>query len=146
MRADGVAQVHLLVRELLRMGASQIKIATGGGVSSLYDPLDVTQYTQEEVEAAVADAENWGTYVSTHTFTDGATQMALRAGVKSVEHGFLLTEPKLLAVQRLYMHRTTKARIICAMPRASLRSILLICACSTARMCRVSTQITGRPA
>src|SRR6516162_6452169 len=32
------------------------------------------------------------------------------------------------------------------MPRASLRSVLLICAFSTARMCRVSTQITGKPA
>jgi len=37
-------------------------------------------------------------------------------------------------------------RIICAMPRASLRSVLLICAFNTARMCRVSTQITGKPA
>jgi imidazolonepropionase-like amidohydrolase len=95
MRADGVNQVHLRVRELLRMGASQIKIATGGGVSSLYDPLDVTEYTPEEVEAAVADAANWGTYVASHTFTDRATQMAIRAGVKSVEHGFLLHEATL---------------------------------------------------
>src|SRR5262249_45221664 len=42
--------------------------------------------------------------------------------------------------------RYSPARIICAMPRASLRSVLLICAFSTARMCRVSTQITGKPA
>src|SRR6478672_3623644 len=38
------------------------------------------------------------------------------------------------------------ARIICAMPRASLRSVLLICAFSTACMCRVSTQTTGNSA
>ena len=38
------------------------------------------------------------------------------------------------------------ARIICAIPRASLRSVLLICACNAARMCRVSTQIAGKPA
>ena len=36
--------------------------------------------------------------------------------------------------------------IICTMPRASLRSVLLICAFNAARMCRVSTQITGKPA
>src|SRR6516165_5020731 len=42
--------------------------------------------------------------------------------------------------------RSSPTRIICAMPRASLRSVLLICAFSTARMCRVSTQITGKPA
>lgn len=95
MRADGVDQVLLRVREALRMGASQIKISTGGGVSSLYDPLDVTEYTQAEVEAAVAAAQNWGTYVSTHSFTDRATQMAIRGGVKSIEHGFLLNEETL---------------------------------------------------
>lgn len=95
MRADGVAQVRLRVREALRMGASQIKIATGGGVSSLYDPLDVTEYSEEEVRAAVEEAENWNTYVAVHSFTDRATQMAIRAGAKSVEHGFLLGEETL---------------------------------------------------
>lgn len=95
MRADGVDQVTLRTRELLREGASQIKIATGGGVSSLYDPLDVTEYTPAEVEAAVTAARNWGTYVAAHTFTDGATQMAIRAGIKTVEHGFLLTDSTL---------------------------------------------------
>jgi len=95
MRADGVDQVTLRVRENLRMGASQIKIATGGGVSSLYDPLDVSEFDPEEIAAAVAAAENWGTYVATHTFTDRATQIAIEAGIKSVEHGFLLSEETL---------------------------------------------------
>ena len=72
MRADGVDQVTLRVRENLRMGASQIKLATGGGVSSLYDPLDVSEFSEEEIAAAVTTAENWGTYVATHTFTDRA--------------------------------------------------------------------------
>jgi len=92
MRADGVDEVLLRVRENLRMGASQIKIATGGGVASIYDPLDVTEFTEEEVKAAVAAAENWGTYVASHTYNDRATQMAIRAGVKSIEHGHLLTD------------------------------------------------------
>jgi len=95
MRADGVDQITLRVRENLRMGASQIKIATGGGVSSLYDPLDVSEFTREEITAAVTVAENWGTYVATHTFTDRATQIAIEAGIKSVEHGFLLSEETL---------------------------------------------------
>ncbi|UCF94554.1 MAG: amidohydrolase family protein [Desulfobacterales bacterium] len=95
MRADGVAQMRLRVREALRMGASQIKISTGGGVSSLYDPLDVTEYSEEEVKAAVEEADNFGTYVAAHTFTDRATQMAINAGVKTVEHGFLLSEETL---------------------------------------------------
>ena len=79
--ADGVPEVLLRTREALRMGASQIKIMSGGGVSSLYDPIDVTQYTDEETKAAVATATDWNTYVSTHVFTDGAAQRAINAGV-----------------------------------------------------------------
>jgi imidazolonepropionase-like amidohydrolase len=51
--ADGVPEVIKRTREALRMGASQIKVMGGGGVSSLYDPLDVTEYTFEEMKAAV---------------------------------------------------------------------------------------------
>jgi imidazolonepropionase-like amidohydrolase len=47
MVADGVPQVLQRVREQLRAGASQIKLATGGGVSSSYDPIDVAEYTFE---------------------------------------------------------------------------------------------------
>ncbi len=95
MRADGVDQMHLRVREALRMGASQIKLSVGGGVSSLYDPLDATTYTEEEVRAAVEDAEGFGTYVAVHANNDRETQMSIRAGAKSIEHGFLLSEQTL---------------------------------------------------
>ena len=77
------------------MGATQIKIMSGGGVSSNYDPLDVTQFTVEETEAAVAAASDWNTYVATHVFTDEAAQRAIEAGVMSIEHGHLLTGPTL---------------------------------------------------
>ncbi|MBX3240370.1 MAG: amidohydrolase family protein [Chitinophagaceae bacterium] len=90
--ADGVAEMHQVVREQLMQGASQIKLAAGGGVSSNYDPVDVTEYTKEEIEAAVADAENWGTYVTVHAYTPRAVRMAIDAGVKCIEHGQLLNE------------------------------------------------------
>jgi len=93
--ADGVDDVLLRTREALRMGATQIKIMSGGGVSSMYDPLDVTQYTIAETEAAVAAAADWNTYVATHVFTDDAAQRAIEAGVMSIEHGHLLTESTL---------------------------------------------------
>ena len=93
--ADGVPEVLLRTREALRMGATQIKIMSGGGVSSLYDPIDVTQYTVEETEAAVAAAADWNTYVATHVFTDDAAQRAVEAGVMSIEHGHLLSESTL---------------------------------------------------
>ncbi|MDY7024149.1 MAG: amidohydrolase family protein, partial [Cyanobacteriota bacterium] len=90
--ADGVPEVLLTVREQLKQGATQIKIATGGGVTSEFDPIDVTQYTEEEIAAAVNAAEDWGTYVLTHVFSPRAIQRSIKMGVKSIEHGHLMDE------------------------------------------------------
>ena len=87
--ADGVDQVLRAVREQLMLGASQIKVMAGGGVSSPYDPIDVTQYTEPEIRAAVDAAENWGTYVMVHAYTPRAISQSIRAGVRCVEHGHL---------------------------------------------------------
>jgi imidazolonepropionase-like amidohydrolase len=99
MVADGVPDVLKRTREALRMGATQIKINSGGGVSSSFDPLDVKQFTMEETRAAVDAASDWNTYVATHTFTDAATQRALEAGVMSIEHGHLLSEETLKIIK-----------------------------------------------
>ncbi|WP_291749504.1 amidohydrolase family protein [Bauldia sp.] len=93
--ADGVPEVLKRTREALRMGATQIKIMAGGGVSSNFDPIDVTQYSPEEMAAAVEAAREWNTYVAVHVFTDKAAQQALEAGVLSIEHGHLLHEETL---------------------------------------------------
>jgi imidazolonepropionase-like amidohydrolase len=90
--ADGRDEVLTATRENLRFGASQIKLMAGGGSSSDYDPLDVTQYLPEELSAAVAAAEDWGTYVTVHAYTPRAVRRAVEAGVKNVEHGQLLDE------------------------------------------------------
>jgi imidazolonepropionase-like amidohydrolase len=90
--ADGVGEVLRGAREQLMRGASQLKVMAGGGVASSFDPLDVTQYTQAELRAAVDAAENWGTYVMVHAYTPRAVQMAIAAGVKCVEHGQLLDD------------------------------------------------------
>jgi len=90
--ADGVDAVFEAAREQLMLGASQLKLMAGGGVASAYDPLDVTQYTEAELRAAVDAAENWGTYVMVHAYTPRAVQQAIRAGVKCIEHGQLLDD------------------------------------------------------
>ena len=92
MIADGPDEVRRRVREQLMLGASQIKLMAGGGVSSLYDPLDVTQYSPEEFRVAVEAAENWGTYVMVHAYTPRAIRMAIEAGVRCIEHGQLADE------------------------------------------------------
>ena len=88
--ADGRDEVLTAVRENLRFGASQIKVMAGGGTSSAYDPVDVTQYTLDEMKAAVEAADDWGTYVTVHAYTPKAVQRAVEAGVKCIEHGQLL--------------------------------------------------------
>jgi len=90
--ADGVPDVIKRTREALRMGATQIKANAGGGVSSLYDPLDVTEYTFEEAKAMCDVAKTWNTYVMIHANTDAAIRMWVEAGAKSVEHGFFIEE------------------------------------------------------
>jgi imidazolonepropionase-like amidohydrolase len=90
--ADGVPEVTKRSREILRMGASQIKAMAGGGVSSLYDPLDVTEYTFEEAKAIVDVAKTWNTYVAIHANTDAAIKQWVEAGAKTVEHGFFIEE------------------------------------------------------
>ncbi len=90
--ADGPDEVRRRVREQLALGASHVKLMAGGGVSSTYDPLDVTQYGPDELRAAVEAATNWGTYVTVHAYTVRAVQQALEAGVKCIDHGHLLDE------------------------------------------------------
>lgn len=98
--ADGRAEVLTAVRENLRYGASQIKLMAGGGTSSAFDPVDVTQYTLDEMKAAVEAAEDWGTYVTVHAYTPRAVRRAVEAGVKCVEHGQLLDESTLRLMKR----------------------------------------------
>jgi imidazolonepropionase-like amidohydrolase len=75
--ADGRDDVLTAVRENLRFGASQIKLMAGGGTSSDHDPLDVTQYTFDEMRAAVEAAEDWGTYVMVHAYHPRSVRRAV---------------------------------------------------------------------
>ena len=90
--ADGADRVLMRAREQLMLGASQLKLAAGGGVSSSYDPIDVSQYTEAEFRAAVDAAENWGAYVAVHAYTPRAIRTAIRGGVRCIEHGHLMDE------------------------------------------------------
>lgn len=105
MVADSPDEVRLRVREQLMQGASQIKLTAGGGVASPFSPIDVSTFTEAELRAAVEAAENWGTYVTVHAFTPAAIQRAIAAGVKCIEHGFLMDEAtaKLIAEKGVWL-------------------------------------------
>ena len=105
MVADSPDEVRVRVREQLMQGASQIKLTAGGGVSSPFSPIDVSTFTEPELRAAVEAAENWGTYVTVHAFTPMAIQRAIAAGVKCIEHGFLMDDAtaKLIAEKGIWL-------------------------------------------
>jgi imidazolonepropionase-like amidohydrolase len=65
----------------------------------------VTTFTEAELRAAVEAAENWGTYVAAHALTPAAIQLSIAAGVKVIEHGFLMDEAtaKLMAEKGIWL-------------------------------------------
>jgi imidazolonepropionase-like amidohydrolase len=103
--ADSPDEVRVRAREQLMQGASQVKLTAGGGVSSPFSPIDVTTFTEPELRAAVEAAENWGTYVVAHAFTPAAIRGAIAAGVKCIEHGFLMDDAtaKLIAEKGVWL-------------------------------------------
>ena len=89
---DGREDVIRASRRNYRGGAHFTKIMAGGGVASVFDPLEILGATKEEVEAAVEIATDYGTYVAIHAYHDKSYNRALDAGVRSFEHGFLVSE------------------------------------------------------
>jgi imidazolonepropionase-like amidohydrolase len=91
--ADGADAVRRAVREELRRGASHIKIMASGGVASPTDPLDRCQYSDDEIRAAVEEADRAGSYVAAHCHPKEAVRRAATLGVKSIEHATLIDTP-----------------------------------------------------
>lgn len=109
--ADGLPEVIQATRDELRKGADQIKIMASGGVASQLDPLESLQFRTDEIEAIVDEATRWGTYVCAHAYSAAAITRAVRAGVRTIEHGNLIDEPtaKLMAEKGAYLVPTLVA-------------------------------------
>ncbi|HVU18629.1 MAG TPA: amidohydrolase family protein [Candidatus Didemnitutus sp.] len=87
---DGVDEVRKKVRENIKYGADVIKILASAGVLSEEESAGAPQFSQEEMNAAVAEATMWGRKVAAHAHGTEAIKMAIRAGVASVEHSSLI--------------------------------------------------------
>jgi imidazolonepropionase-like amidohydrolase len=105
MVADSPDEVRVRVREQLMLGASQIKLTAGGGVSSPRSPLDVNTFTLPELRAAEEAAEDWGTYVTVHAYTNSAIRRSIDAGIKCIEHAHLMDDAtaKLMAEKHIWL-------------------------------------------
>ncbi|MDR9829426.1 amidohydrolase family protein [Vibrio sp. FNV 38] len=112
MLANGVDQVTAAVRQQLFLGATQIKLAVGGGVSSFTDPLYVNEYSPEEIAAAVRAASDYGTYVQVHAFNEVGIKRSIEAGVKTIEHGHLLSEDNAKLMAKHGVILSTQVQVI----------------------------------
>lgn len=89
---DGADEMRRKVRELIRMGADVIKVATSGGVLSPRDDPRHAHFTLEELETLVETAEGLGCHVMAHAQAYEGIKNAIRAGIRSVDHGIYLDD------------------------------------------------------
>ncbi len=101
---NGPEQCREAVRYQLKFGADLIKFMPSGGVLSLSDPVDNPQLTQEEMNAIVSEAHNWGRKVAAHCHGDRAAKMAIAAGVDSIEHGTFLKDETLAEMKKKHIY------------------------------------------
>jgi imidazolonepropionase-like amidohydrolase len=106
---DGREDVIRAARRNIRGGADFIKVMAGGGVSSFFDPIEILGATKEELEAAVEITNDYGTYVAIHAYHDKSYNRGLDAGVRSFEHGFLVSED---TVKRMAKMQKNGAEIV----------------------------------
>jgi imidazolonepropionase-like amidohydrolase len=97
--ADGVAAVQHKVRENIKYGADVIKVCATGGVLSLGDNPQHSQYTLEEMKAIVADAHRLGRKVAAHAHGAEGIRWAAEAGVDSIEHGSYIDDAAIAAMK-----------------------------------------------
>jgi imidazolonepropionase-like amidohydrolase len=90
--ADGPEEVRKRVREIIRAGANVIKVHTSGGVLSPRDSPKHAQFRPDELAALMAEATAAGLPVMAHAQATDGIKNALRAGVRSIEHGIYLDE------------------------------------------------------
>jgi imidazolonepropionase-like amidohydrolase len=99
--ADGPDEIRKAVRTNLKQGADFIKILGTGAVLSKGAPPGSQQYTEEEMHVAVEEAQRWGRHVAAHVHGTDGIKAAIRAGVRTVDHGSMMDDE---AVELLRSH------------------------------------------
>jgi imidazolonepropionase-like amidohydrolase len=90
--ANSADQVRERVRALLNGGADFIKVIATGAVLTRGTKPGVPEFTEAEIRAAVQQAADYGTFVAAHTHGAEGIKRAVRAGVRSIEHGSLIDD------------------------------------------------------
>lgn len=90
--ADGVDAVRRVVRTNFKQGADFVKILATGAVMSQGIPPGAQQYSDAELAVAVEEANRWGRFVAAHAHGADGVKAALRAGVRTIDHGSMMDE------------------------------------------------------
>jgi imidazolonepropionase-like amidohydrolase len=89
---DGADEMRRKVREMIRSGADVIKVATSGGVLSPRDDPRHAHFRMDELEVLVSEAAAAGIWVMAHAQATDGIKNAIRAGIRSIEHGVYLDD------------------------------------------------------
>ncbi|WP_158882907.1 metal-dependent hydrolase family protein [Amycolatopsis anabasis] len=89
---DGPDEMRKAARALLRAGAEVLKVCTTGGVLSPRDDPRHSQFSLEELDVLVAEAAMQGRHVMAHAQGSEGIKNAVRAGIRSIEHGIYLDD------------------------------------------------------
>ncbi|TMK86071.1 MAG: amidohydrolase family protein [Actinobacteria bacterium] len=89
---DGPEEMRKKVRELIRDGADVIKVAVSGGVLSPRDDPRHPHFRMEELEMLVGEASAAGRWVMAHAQSSDGIKNAIRAGIRSIDHGVFLDD------------------------------------------------------
>jgi imidazolonepropionase-like amidohydrolase len=89
---DGPDEMRKKVRELIRAGADVIKVCTSGGVISPRDDPQHPHFMPDELEVLVAEATAAHRFVMAHAQATEGIKNAVRAGIRSIEHGIYLDD------------------------------------------------------
>ncbi|NNM34489.1 MAG: amidohydrolase family protein, partial [Gemmatimonadetes bacterium] len=90
--ADGVDAVRSVVRTNFKQGADFVKILATGAVLSQGIPPGAQQYSDEEIQVAVEEATRWGRMVASHAHGAEGIKAAIRAGVRTIDHGSMMDD------------------------------------------------------
>lgn len=88
---NGVADAKKAVRQRYKNGADLIKITATGGVLSVAKSGQNPQFSLEEIKAICETAKDYGFHVAAHAHGDEGMQRAILGGVKTIEHGTLMS-------------------------------------------------------
>lgn len=89
---NGVDDAKKAVRQRYKNGADLIKITATGGVLSVAKSGQNPQFTVEEIKAICETAKDYGFHVAAHAHGDEGMQRAILGGVKTIEHGTLMSD------------------------------------------------------